>query len=141
MCRYRPRHELADEDQKRVQRYTVEIARAWNIKFPPGSNPELQLMGHLWEPLKVVHKPLFVHLASEMSVLLTHLALLVRCLFLPVLKHDQDRQHHTGSRDTCDYLSQSNNDHRPVMLLESVTQQESGASLVSLCMYDVALHR
>lgn len=61
-----------------MQRYTEEIARAWNITFPPGTNPELQLMGHLWEPLKVVHKPLFVHIASEMSVLLTHLALLVR---------------------------------------------------------------
>lgn len=63
-----------------MQRYTDEIARAWHITFPPGSNPELQLMGHLWEPLKVVHKPLFVHIASEMSVLLTHLALLVRPL-------------------------------------------------------------
>lgn len=78
LYRYRPRHELQAEEQERVQRYTAEIARAWNIKFPPGSNPELQLMGHLWEPLKVVHKPLFVHIASEVSVLLTHLALLVR---------------------------------------------------------------
>ena len=69
---------MTPEDQKRVERYTEEIARAWNIRFPTGSNPELQLMGHLWEPLKVVHKPLFVHIASEMSVLLTHLALLVR---------------------------------------------------------------
>eukprot|EP00892_Ulva_mutabilis_P009709 jgi/Ulvmu1/710/UM010_0082.1 len=73
---YRPRHELTDEEQIRVERYTAEIARAWDITFPTGSNPELQLMGHLWEPLKVVHKPLFVHIASEMSMLLTHLALL-----------------------------------------------------------------
>jgi hypothetical protein len=54
------------------------IEDAWGVKFPEGSNDSLQLMGHLWEPLKVVHKPLFVHLASEGSILVTHLALQVR---------------------------------------------------------------
>jgi hypothetical protein len=51
---------------------------AWNIRFPEGSNDDLKLMGHLWEPLKVFHKPLVVHLASEGSVFVTHLALQVR---------------------------------------------------------------
>jgi hypothetical protein len=54
------------------------IEDAWGVKFPEGSNDSLQLMGHLWEPLKVVHKPLFVHLALQGSMFVTHLALQVR---------------------------------------------------------------
>ena len=32
----------------------------------------LQFMAHLWEPLRVVHKPLAVHLVSEVWGLVTH---------------------------------------------------------------------
>ena len=69
--------------------YTQLIEDTWGVRFPPGSNDDLQLMGHLWEPLKVFHKPLFVHLASESSMLVTHLALQVRahCLSRTVQLH------------------------------------------------------
>ena len=36
----------------------------------------LQFMAHLWEPLRVVHKPLAVHLVSEAWGLVTHSILL-----------------------------------------------------------------
>ena len=60
--------------------YTHMIEDAWDIRFPPGTNEDLRLMGHLWEPLKVFHKPLLIHLASESSMLVTHLVLQVCCV-------------------------------------------------------------
>ena len=45
--------------------------------IPPGYNDSLQFMAHLWQPLRVLHKPLAVHVFSELSVLLCHLALRV----------------------------------------------------------------
>jgi hypothetical protein len=48
------------------------------VHFPKGTNQDLKLMEHLWEPLRVVHKPLVIHIAAEMSIICTHLALQVR---------------------------------------------------------------
>lgn len=76
--RYRPRSELSDEDEARVLGFTRAIEATWGVTFPEGYNDSLQLMAHLWHPLKVLHKPLFVHLASEGSMLVTHLCLQVR---------------------------------------------------------------
>ena len=43
--------------------------------FPPGRNNDIQFMGHLWEPLRVMHKPLAMHLTSEAVALATDASL------------------------------------------------------------------
>ena len=43
--------------------------------FPPGTNPGIRPMAHLWEPLRVVPKPLAVPLFSEAGGALTRLLL------------------------------------------------------------------
>jgi hypothetical protein len=48
----------------------------FEVHIPDGYNDRLEFMAHLWQPLRVVHKPLLVHLFSEASVLLTHGCLL-----------------------------------------------------------------
>ena len=45
--------------------FLAKVERDWGVKFPPGSNPGVSFMAHLWEPLRTCHKPLAVHLASE----------------------------------------------------------------------------
>ena len=43
--------------------------------FPPGTNPAIRPMAHLWEPLRVVPKPLAVPLFSEAGGALTRFLL------------------------------------------------------------------
>ena len=62
-----------------VRSFNQQLQTTFNVQFPEGSNPDLHLMQHLWEPLRVVHKPLMLHLVSEMSTCCTHLLLQV-CL-------------------------------------------------------------
>ena len=76
--RYRPRSELPEAEHAKVLQCVRDIEEAWHIAFPAGYNEQLQLMGHLWEPLRVFHKPLLVHLASEGSMFVTHLLLQAR---------------------------------------------------------------
>ena len=45
--------------------FLAKVEREWGVKFPPGSNPGVSFMAHLWEPLRTCHKPLAIHLASE----------------------------------------------------------------------------
>lgn len=45
--------------------FLAKVEREWGVKFPPGSNPGVTFMAHLWEPLRTCHKPLAIHLASE----------------------------------------------------------------------------
>lgn len=77
ICRFQPLQELSEEDQDTVKRFNQQLQTAFNVKFTKGSNPDLQLMQHLWEPLRVVHKPLMLHVVSEMSTFCTHLLLQV----------------------------------------------------------------
>ena len=60
-----------------MKRFNQQLQDTFNVQFPKGSNPDLQLMQHLWEPLRVVHKPLMLHVVSEMSTFCTHLLLQV----------------------------------------------------------------
>ena len=77
VCRFQPLQELSEEDQHTVKRFNQQLQETFNVQFPKGSNPDLQLMQHLWEPLRVVHKPLMLHVVSEMSTFCTHLLLQV----------------------------------------------------------------
>jgi hypothetical protein len=52
------------------------LEATFEVKIPEGYNEKLHFMAHLWEPMRVVHKPLFVHLASEASLVLSHMFLL-----------------------------------------------------------------
>ena len=59
------------------------------VKLPPGRNPNIQFMAHLWEPLRVLPKPLLMYLTSEAVGLATDAALWAmgfkvhRCQVLP----------------------------------------------------------
>jgi hypothetical protein len=76
-CRFQPFQDLSEEDQQTVRHFNQKLQDKFDVKFPKGSNPDLQLMQHLWEPLRVVHKPLIIHVFSEMSTFCTHLLLQV----------------------------------------------------------------
>ena len=41
--------------------------KTWSTKFSEGKNYNITFMAHLWEPLRVHHKPLAVHLFSEVA--------------------------------------------------------------------------
>jgi hypothetical protein len=77
-CRFQPFQDLSEEDQQTVKHFNQRLQDTFDVQFPKGSNPDLQLMQHLWEPLRVVHKPLMIHVFSEMSTFCTH-ALLQVC--------------------------------------------------------------
>ena len=47
------------------------------VKLPPGRNPNIRFMAHLWEPLRVLPKPLLMYLTSEAVGLATDAALRV----------------------------------------------------------------
>ena len=44
-----------------------ECERRWDVRIPDGCTPELRYMAHLWEPLRVMHHPLCLHLGSEVA--------------------------------------------------------------------------
>ena len=56
----------------RTAEFVHDIERVWDVQFPPGRNPDLIFMAHLWEPLRVLPKPLALPLASEAAGLVCH---------------------------------------------------------------------
>ncbi|KAL3146801.1 hypothetical protein ABBQ38_014780 [Trebouxia sp. C0009 RCD-2024] len=57
--------DLSPKTQASSEHFVDEVERRWGVKFPEGRNPNLNFMAHLWEPLRVFHKPLLVHVLSE----------------------------------------------------------------------------
>ena len=53
------------QEAAQVWSFLAKVEEGWGVKFPPGSNPGVSFMAHLWEPLRTCHKPLAIHLASE----------------------------------------------------------------------------
>lgn len=51
------------------------MERQWGVAFPEGRNESLAFMAHCWEDLRVLPKPLALHLASELGGLAGHAAL------------------------------------------------------------------
>ena len=50
--------ELTPAESARTERFLVETEARWGRPFPPGHDPVLTFMSHVWEPLRVHHKPL-----------------------------------------------------------------------------------
>ena len=63
--------ELPREQRDAIEAFVRELERRWGVTFPPGRNPALRFMAHLWEPLRVIHKPLALHAACEVGVVAT----------------------------------------------------------------------
>lgn len=45
-------HELGPGEQAAIERFVDEVEGAWGLRFPPGFNPDLRFMAHVWEPLR-----------------------------------------------------------------------------------------
>ena len=67
--------ELPREQRDAIEAYVREMERRWGVTFPAGRNPNLRFMAHLWEPLRVIHKPLALHAACEAGVVACRAAL------------------------------------------------------------------
>lgn len=44
---------------------TSEFEDCFDVKFPPGYNPGLKFMSHLWEDLRVCWRPLAFYVVTE----------------------------------------------------------------------------
>lgn len=63
---------LAPDLQHEVDWYITQLEDKFNYRFPEGYNEQLRYMGHLQEPLRVLHSPLTVLAGSETITLATH---------------------------------------------------------------------
>ena len=55
------------QDRAQVAHFVTRCEEVWSTKFLEGKNHEITFMAPLWEPLRVHHKPLVVHLFSELA--------------------------------------------------------------------------
>ncbi len=44
--------------------FVRQMEAEWGATFPEGRNPDISFMAHIWEDLRVLPKPLALHLAS-----------------------------------------------------------------------------
>lgn len=62
-----------------LQRATAEFVRQmeakWSRELPEGRNPDIKFMAHVWEDLRVLPKPLALHLACEVMSMVGHAVL------------------------------------------------------------------
>ena len=78
-----------EQIQGDVDDFLQMLEQRHGVKLPPGRNPDIQFMAHLWEPLRVLPKPLLMYLTSEAMGLATDAALwamgfkMHRCQVLP----------------------------------------------------------
>lgn len=49
--------------------FVRQMEAEWGASFPEGRNPDIKFMAHIWEDLRVLPKPLALHLASEAASL------------------------------------------------------------------------
>ncbi|KAK9809735.1 hypothetical protein WJX73_001115 [Symbiochloris irregularis] len=57
--------DLSPELLADLEWYVSSLEEKFQVKFPTGYNHSLRYMGHLQEPLRVVHNPFVLHLCSE----------------------------------------------------------------------------
>ena len=53
------------QDRARGQALIARVENTFNMRFEEGTNPDIQFMAHLWEPLRWIHTPLALYLAAE----------------------------------------------------------------------------
>ena len=58
--------------KQQVQQFVEDVQCKWRYRLPPGRNPGIKFMAHLWEPLRVCPLPLALHCVSEALHLLCH---------------------------------------------------------------------
>ncbi|CAL5226087.1 g8902 [Coccomyxa viridis] len=63
----KPLTQLCAMDRTQVAYFVTRCEEAWTTSFSKGKNKNITFMAHLWEPLRVHHKPLVVHLFSEVA--------------------------------------------------------------------------
>jgi hypothetical protein len=63
---------MSTDDQIKVVETLEILEQDFGFYVPAGRNSSLQFMAHLWEPLRVIHKPLILHLVSEASLVFSH---------------------------------------------------------------------
>jgi hypothetical protein len=61
--------------QRTTQEFVRKVEQKWGVAFPEGRNPDISFMAHVWEDLRVLPKPLAMHVASEAITALSHCAL------------------------------------------------------------------
>ena len=65
-----------------LQRATADFVRQmelkWSRELPEGRNPDITFMAHVWEDLRVLPKPLALHLACEVMSMVGHAVLRLR---------------------------------------------------------------
>jgi len=71
----RRKEDLSEEMQREVEDFVRQVESRWHHSLEDGTNPDIQFMAHLWEPLRTLHTPLFIHLVSECMSVLSMLAL------------------------------------------------------------------
>lgn len=59
------RHTVSQET-RRSEEFLQRAEAKFDIYFAPGRSTDIDFMAHLWEPLRWIHKPLFVYLGAEM---------------------------------------------------------------------------
>lgn len=57
---------IPSQELQRSEDYVLRAETKFNINFEEGRSDDIQFMAHLWEPLRWIHKPLFVFLGAEM---------------------------------------------------------------------------
>lgn len=62
-----------------LQQATADFVRMmevkWDRELPEGRNPDIKFMAHVWEDLRVLPKPLAIHLACEAMSIMGHAVL------------------------------------------------------------------
>lgn len=66
---------MSAQEHKDLNGFVQEIQKRFGILFLKGYNSKVQHMAHLFEDLKVVYKPLCIHLLFEMPHLCTPVVL------------------------------------------------------------------
>ena len=72
---YTSRASMAPPAAARVESVLADLEATFGVRIPEGYNPGLQFMAHLWQPLRVLHKPLAVHVGSEVLAVVSHASL------------------------------------------------------------------
>lgn len=64
--------QLDEAQRAQIERFVDDVEAAWGVSFPPGFDPDLPFMAHVWEPLRAHHKPLAMFALTELLARAAH---------------------------------------------------------------------
>lgn len=67
---------MTPQEERLVKDMTAQAESAFGVTIPPGYNPDIQFMAHLYEDLRCVHKPLCFYLLMIAAVVSTDILVL-----------------------------------------------------------------